>query len=101
VLSCSGLAIALVRVGRGVTGDEREGTQWKIYGERLVDESPFIRLSIASVGLPDGTEFEQYVMRMRRPPTPRRGKITPALGHPSSARVSAGGGRCWVRTNVG
>ena len=44
-------------------------TQWKIFGERLVDENPFIRLSIASVGLPDGTEFEQYVMRMRRTAT--------------------------------
>jgi 8-oxo-dGDP phosphatase len=51
------------------TSEEREGTQWKIYGERLVDENPFIRLSIASVGLPDGTEFEQYVMRMRRTAT--------------------------------
>jgi NUDIX domain len=53
----------------GVAGDKREGTQWKIYGERLVDENPFIRLSIASVGLPDGTEFEQYVLRMRRTAT--------------------------------
>jgi len=35
-------------------------------GERLVDENPFIRLSIASVVLPDGTEFDQYVIRMRR-----------------------------------
>jgi 8-oxo-dGDP phosphatase len=52
-----------------VTNDEGEGTQWTIYGERLVDENPFIRLSIASVGLPDGTKFEQYVMRMRRTAT--------------------------------
>ena len=52
-----------------VTSEDRESTQWKIYGERLVDENPFIRLSIASVGLPDGTEFEQYVMRMRRTAT--------------------------------
>jgi 8-oxo-dGTP pyrophosphatase MutT (NUDIX family) len=41
-------------------------TQWIIHGERLVDENPHIRLSIASVELPDGTRFEQYVMRMRR-----------------------------------
>ena len=52
-----------------VTSEDRESTLWKIYGERLVDENPFIRLSIASVGLPDGTEFEQYVMRMRRTAT--------------------------------
>jgi len=49
-----------------VTSQDRESTQWKIYVERLVDENPCIRLSIASVGLPDGTEFEQYVMPMRR-----------------------------------
>jgi 8-oxo-dGTP pyrophosphatase MutT (NUDIX family) len=52
-----------------VSSNELEPTQWKIFGERLVDENPFIRLSIASVGLPDGTEFEQYVMRMRRTAT--------------------------------
>jgi hypothetical protein len=48
-----------------MSDSELEPTQWKIFGDRLVDENPFIRLSIASVGLPDGTEFEQYVMRMR------------------------------------
>jgi 8-oxo-dGTP pyrophosphatase MutT (NUDIX family) len=52
-----------------VSDNELEPTQWKIYGERLVDEIPFIRLSIASVELPDGTEFEQYVIRMRRTAT--------------------------------
>lgn len=41
-------------------------TRWKIRGDRLVDENPHIRLSIASVELPDGTQFEQYVMRMRK-----------------------------------
>jgi hypothetical protein len=34
-----------------VTSDERERTRWNIHGERLVDENPFIRLSIASVEL--------------------------------------------------
>jgi hypothetical protein len=48
-----------------VSDSELEPTKWKIFGERLVDENPFIRLSIASVGLTDGTEFEQYVIRMR------------------------------------
>ena len=52
-----------------VTDSESEPTKWKIFGERLVDENLFIRLSIASVGLPDGTEFEQYVIRMRRTAT--------------------------------
>src|SRR5215472_4683852 len=52
-----------------VSSSELEPTQWKILGDRLVDENPFIRLSIASVELPDGTKFEQYVMRMRRTAT--------------------------------
>jgi len=47
-----------------VTGDLR--TKWLIHGERLVDENPHIRLSVATVELPDGTVFDQYVMRMRR-----------------------------------
>jgi hypothetical protein len=69
-LSCPGRESRLCSCTVGtVTADDRESTQWKIYGERLVDENPFIRLSIASVGLPDGTEFEQYVMRMRRAAT--------------------------------
>jgi 8-oxo-dGTP pyrophosphatase MutT (NUDIX family) len=43
-----------------------ERTRWTIHGERLVDENPHIRLSIASVELPDGKHFEQYVFRMPR-----------------------------------
>jgi 8-oxo-dGTP pyrophosphatase MutT (NUDIX family) len=41
-------------------------TKWLVRGERLVDENPHIRLSVATVELPDGTVFDQYVMRMRR-----------------------------------
>jgi 8-oxo-dGTP pyrophosphatase MutT (NUDIX family) len=41
-------------------------TRWTIHGERLVDENPHVRLSVASVELPDGKHFEQYVFRMRR-----------------------------------
>jgi 8-oxo-dGTP pyrophosphatase MutT (NUDIX family) len=43
-----------------------ERTKWKIHGERVVDENRHIRLSIASVELPDGVEFEQYVIRIPR-----------------------------------
>lgn len=32
----------------------------------MVDENPHIRVSLADVELPDGTEFTQYVFRMRR-----------------------------------
>lgn len=41
-----------------------EATRWTIHGERIVDESRRLRLSIASVELPDGVKFEQYVLRM-------------------------------------
>ncbi|MGH3801745.1 MAG: hypothetical protein ACRDTD_16755 [Pseudonocardiaceae bacterium] len=41
-----------------------EPTRWTIHGERLVDETRRLRLSIARVELPDGVHFEQYVLRM-------------------------------------
>jgi 8-oxo-dGTP pyrophosphatase MutT (NUDIX family) len=37
-----------------------------IHSDRVVDENPHVRLSVASVELPDGTRFEQYVLRMPR-----------------------------------
>lgn len=45
-------------------GRSVEATRWTIHEERLVDESRRLRLSIASVELPDGVRFEQYVMRI-------------------------------------
>ncbi|GAB2690391.1 NUDIX domain-containing protein [Nocardia thraciensis] len=39
-------------------------TQWKIHGEKLVDENRHIRLSTVDVELPDGVKFTQYVARM-------------------------------------
>jgi 8-oxo-dGTP pyrophosphatase MutT (NUDIX family) len=39
-------------------------TEWQILDERVVDESRRLRLSIASVELPDGVRFEQYVLRL-------------------------------------
>lgn len=41
-----------------------EPASWIIHGEREVDATRRLRLSIASVELPDGVEFEQYVMRI-------------------------------------
>jgi 8-oxo-dGTP pyrophosphatase MutT (NUDIX family) len=50
-----------------MAGDTGAGrAQWLIHGERLVDENPHIRVSLADVELPDGTTFTQYVFRMRR-----------------------------------
>jgi hypothetical protein len=43
-----------------------ERTRWKIRGDRVVDENPRIRLSVASLELADGTRFDQYVMRLPR-----------------------------------
>jgi hypothetical protein len=43
-----------------------ERTRWKIRGDRVVDENPHIRLSVASLELADGTVFDQYVMRLPR-----------------------------------
>lgn len=50
-----------------MTRDEiAEPTQWRIHGERVVDHTRRARLSIASVELPDGVTFEQYVLRVPR-----------------------------------
>ncbi|TCM43487.1 hypothetical protein [Kribbella sp. VKM Ac-2568] len=39
--------------------DSQELTRWKIHGERVVDDTRRLTLSIASVELPDGVTFEQ------------------------------------------
>ena len=38
--------------------------RWIVHGERLVDDTRRLRLSVAQVELPDGVHFEQYVLRM-------------------------------------
>lgn len=38
-------------------------SKWTIHGERTVDDSRKMKVSIASVELPDGVQFEQYVFR--------------------------------------
>jgi hypothetical protein len=40
--------------------------KWLIHGERLVDDTPHIRVSLADVELPNHVRFTQYVFRMRR-----------------------------------
>jgi hypothetical protein len=45
-----------------VTNDA-ERTRWKLRGDRVVDENPRIRLNAASLEIPDGTVFDQYVSR--------------------------------------
>jgi 8-oxo-dGTP pyrophosphatase MutT (NUDIX family) len=40
--------------------------KWTIHGERIVDDTRRAVLSIADVELPDGTRFEQHVLRIPR-----------------------------------
>jgi hypothetical protein len=40
--------------------------KWLIHGERLVDDTPHIRVSLADVELPNHVRFTQYVFRMRQ-----------------------------------
>lgn len=40
--------------------------QWLVHGERVVDDTPHIRVSLADVEIPGHARFTQYVFRMRR-----------------------------------
>ena len=40
--------------------------RWGIHGERVVDDSPHIRVGLADVELPDSTRSTQHAFRMRR-----------------------------------
>ena len=52
------------RAGR--VADVTDPHKWVIHGERLVDDTPHIRVSLADVELPNHVRFTQYVFRMRR-----------------------------------
>jgi ADP-ribose pyrophosphatase len=45
---------------------EKPGRRWTIHSERVVDDTRQAHLNIASVELPDGVKFEQYVIRAPR-----------------------------------
>jgi 8-oxo-dGTP pyrophosphatase MutT (NUDIX family) len=50
-----------------VTGKPHaDPTQWIIHDERVIDDTRRAHWSIASVELPDGVRFEQYVLRAPR-----------------------------------
>jgi 8-oxo-dGTP pyrophosphatase MutT (NUDIX family) len=49
---------------RAVTEGTRQTSEWIIHSERVVDDSRRAVLSVAHVELPDGVEFEQYVLRV-------------------------------------
>ena len=39
--------------------------KWVVHGERLVDDTPHVRISQADVEIPGHARFTQYVFRMR------------------------------------
>ena len=41
----------------------QEPTHWIIHGERVINDTRRLRLSIARVELPDGAHLEHYVLR--------------------------------------
>jgi 8-oxo-dGTP pyrophosphatase MutT (NUDIX family) len=45
-------------------GEER--SRWKIHADRIIGQNPHIRLSVATLELPDGALFDQYVIRTPR-----------------------------------
>ncbi|MFI8523030.1 NUDIX hydrolase [Promicromonospora sukumoe] len=49
---------------RSATSPQGKSTQWEIFSERLIDDTRRAKVSIASVRLPDGVEFEQWVLRV-------------------------------------
>lgn len=49
-----------------MTTPGKHPSEWKIHGERVIDDTRRARFSIAEVELPDGTRFEQYVIRAPR-----------------------------------
>jgi hypothetical protein len=43
-----------------------DSSEWLVHGERLVDDTPHVRISLADVEIPGHAQFTQYVFRMRR-----------------------------------
>lgn len=41
-------------------------SEWRVYGERTLYESRWLRLLLTDVELPDGQRFEHHVVRMQR-----------------------------------
>jgi hypothetical protein len=37
--------------------------RWRVHGERVIYESPWVSLHLADVELPDGTRFDHHVVR--------------------------------------
>jgi 8-oxo-dGTP pyrophosphatase MutT (NUDIX family) len=50
----------------GSVGCVNDSSEWLVHGERLVDDTPHVRISLADVEIPGVARFTQYVFRMRR-----------------------------------
>jgi len=53
-------------LGTGSVSFVTDSHKWVIHGERLVDDTPHVRISLADVELPNHVQFTHYVFRMRR-----------------------------------
>ena len=60
------LAVSVTQERAGSVAYVTDPHKWVIHGERLVDDTPHIRVSLADVELPNHVRFTQYVFRMRR-----------------------------------
>jgi 8-oxo-dGTP pyrophosphatase MutT (NUDIX family) len=40
--------------------------KWVVHGERVVDDTSHVRISLADIELPNGVRFTQYVFKLRR-----------------------------------
>ena len=47
-----------------MSDDRSESTRWQVHGERSIYESPWVRLNLVEVELPDGARFEHHVARL-------------------------------------
>jgi hypothetical protein len=47
----------------GSVGPVANPHEWQVHGERLVDDTPHIRVSLADIELPNHVTFTQYVFR--------------------------------------
>ena len=64
--SLTDLAVSLTQEAGRYCRYVTERHKWVVHGERLVDDTPHVRVSLADVELPNHVRFTQYVFRMRR-----------------------------------
>jgi len=63
--------------------------KWVIQGERLVDDTPYVRVSLVDVELPNGARFTQYVVQAKVSPNATGSGTTCARSPRSADGVAA------------